>query len=76
MGWSMSSLKMIGWGLPSGSVVKNSPANAGDTGSIPDLGGIEHVSEKIPHALEQLSPCTTTTDSVEPKTHNYWAHVL
>ena len=67
----MSSLKMIGWGLPSGSVVKNSPANAGDTGSSPDLGGIEHVSEKIPHALEQLSPCTTTTDSVEPKTHNY-----
>ena len=25
-------------GFPSGSVVKNLPANAGDTGSIPDLG--------------------------------------
>ena len=26
-------------GFPGGSVVKNPPANAGDTGSIPDLGG-------------------------------------
>ena len=26
---------MIGWGLPDGSVVKNLPANAGDSGSIP-----------------------------------------
>ena len=25
-------------GFPSGSVVKNPPANAGDIGSIPDLG--------------------------------------
>ena len=25
-------------GLPGGSVIKNPPANAGDTGSIPDLG--------------------------------------
>ena len=76
MGWSVSSLKMIGWGLFSGSVVKNSPDNAGDTGSIPDLGEREHVSEKIPHALEQLSPCATTTESVEPKIHNYSAHAL
>ena len=26
-------------GLPGGSVVKNLPVNAGDMGSIPDLGG-------------------------------------
>ena len=26
------------WGFPGGSVVKNPPANAGDMGSIPDLG--------------------------------------
>ena len=26
------------WGLPGGSVVKNLPANAGDTGSVPDPG--------------------------------------
>ena len=27
------------WGFPSGAVVENLPANAGDTGSSPDLGG-------------------------------------
>ena len=42
-------------GLPGGSVVKNLPANAGDTGSSPGPG-------KIPHATEQLSPCATTTE--------------
>ena len=30
--------KKISLGLPGGSVVKNPPANAGDTGSITDLG--------------------------------------
>ena len=40
--------------FPGGTVVKNLPANAGDTGSIP--GG------KIPHAPEQLSLCATTTE--------------
>ena len=28
----------IFWGFPGGTVVKNLPANAGDTGSSPDLG--------------------------------------
>ena len=28
---------MYYWGFPGGSVVKNLPANAGDTGSIPGL---------------------------------------
>ena len=34
-------------------------------------------SRKIPHAVEQLSPCATTTEPVrlEPLSHNYWAHV-
>ena len=27
------------WGFPGGSVVKNAPTSAGDTGSIPGLGG-------------------------------------
>ena len=35
-------------------VVKNLPANAGDTGLSP--------SRKITHATEQLSPCATTTE--------------
>ena len=43
--------------FPDGAVIKNLPANAGDKGSIPSPG-------KIPHAVEQLSPCTTTTELV------------
>ena len=35
-------------------VVKNPPANAGDR--------FEPWSRKIPHAVEQLSPCTMTTE--------------
>ena len=42
--------------LPGGPVVKNPPANAGDTGSIPGPG------TKIPHALGHRSPCATTTE--------------
>ena len=38
-------------------MVKNPPANAGDTGSIPDLG-------RFLHALEQLSLCATTAEPV------------
>ena len=45
-------------GFPGGSAVKNPPVNARDTGSIPDWG------TKIPHATEQLSPCSTTTKPV------------
>ena len=41
--------------FPGGAVVKNPPANAQDTGSIPGPG-------RFPHAAEQLSPCTTTTE--------------
>ena len=42
--------------FPGDPVVKNSPANIGDMGSI--LGP----SMKIPHAIGQLSPCTATTE--------------
>ena len=31
--------KTIFWGFPGGAVVENLPANAGDTGSSPGLGG-------------------------------------
>ena len=44
-------------GFPGGAVVKNPPANAGDTGSSPGPG-------RSPHATEQLSPCTITTKPV------------
>ena len=42
-------------GFPGGAVVKNPPANAGEHGFDPWSG-------KIPHAAEQLSPYTTTTE--------------
>ena len=41
-----------------GPVVKNSPANAGDTGAIPGLG------TTTPHSMGQLSLFTTTTEPV------------
>ena len=45
-------------GFPGGSVVKNSPANAEDMGSIPGFG-------KTPHATkEQLRPWTTAIEPV------------
>ena len=46
--------KNIKGGFPDGLVFMNSPANAGNMGSIPGLG--------IPHAVGQLSLCATTTD--------------
>ena len=45
----------IGRGFPGGAVVKNPPANAGDTGSCPGPG-------RSQCAAEQLSPCATTTE--------------
>ena len=47
--------------FPSGSVVKNLPTNAGDTGSIPGLG------RSLEDAKEQLSPCTTTIETASPR---------
>ena len=41
-------------------MVKNLPGNAGDMGSILDQGS------KIPHAIEQGSPCTATLEPVCP----------
>ena len=41
-------------------MVKNLPANAGDTGSIP--------SGNIPHAKGQLSLCAMVTEAQVPRT--------
>ena len=48
-------------GFPGGPEVKNPPCNGGDPGSIPGLGA------EIPHAGDQPSQCSTTT---EPVSHN------
>ena len=45
-----------------GSVVKNLPPNAGDTGSIPGQG------TKIPHVVGQVSPCAATREACIAKT--------
>ena len=46
--------------FPGGPGIKDAPANAGDTGSIPGLG------TKIPHPLGQLSLIDATTDIPRP----------
>ena len=43
--------------FPRGPLVKNLPCNTGDMGSIPGQG------TRVPHAVEQLSPSTTTRES-------------
>ena len=43
--------------FPGGPAVKSLPAKARDAGSIPGPG------TKIPHAAEQRSSCTTTTEA-------------
>jgi len=43
-------------GFSGGSVLKTLPANAG--------GMVQSLSRNIPHAAEQLSPCTTTMEPV------------
>ena len=53
----VKSLKI--WDFPGAPVVKNLPANAGDTGSNPSPG-------KIPHATEQPSPGATPTEPMCP----------
>ena len=47
---SLSFFKGKTWGFPGDPVMKNSPASAEDTGSIPGPG------TKIPLATKQLSP--------------------
>ena len=46
--------------FPDGTVVKNLPANSRGHRFEPWSG-------KIPHASEQLSPCTTTTEAHAPR---------
>ena len=43
-------IKNFVWGFPGGAVVENLPANAGDTGSSPGLGG-SHMPQLRVHML-------------------------
>ena len=67
--------------FPCGAVVKNPPANAGNTGSSPDPGR-SHMpwsnEARAPqllslrsraHEPQLLSPCATTTEACVPRAH-------
>ena len=53
-------------GFPGGAVVKNLPANAGDTGSRPGPGGSHMQWSNSARVPQLLSPCTTTTEARTP----------
>ena len=56
-------------GFPGGSVLKNLPANAGDTGSIPD-------PRRFQMPWSNLSPCITIAEwayDLDPRNHNHWS---
>ena len=56
------------WGFPGGTVVKNPPANAGDTGSSPGQGR-SHMPRSTKPMGHNYWAC-----ALEPASHNYWAH--
>ena len=58
-------LKSSHKGFPGGSVVKNPPANAGDTGSIPD-----------PERSHMPLHYNCWACALDPGSHSYWACML
>ena len=59
---------MSSWGFPGGAVVENLPANAGDTGSSPGLGGIhmprsDYAREPRLLSLRVWSLCSATREA-------------
>ena len=56
-------------GFPGDAVVENPPANAGDTGSIPDPGR-SHMRRVTKPVCHKYWAC-----ALEPASHNYLAHV-
>ena len=68
-------------GFPGSAVVKNPPANEGDTGSSPGPGRshmLQSNEARVPQLLslhsrarepQLLSPCATTTEARAPRAH-------
>ena len=54
-------------GFPGGTVVKNPPANAGDTGSSPGLGRSHMPRSNWAREPQLLSPRATTTEARTPR---------
>ena len=59
--------KSNGRDFPGGTVVKNPPANVGDTGSSPDPGRSHMPQSNQAHAPQLLSPRPTTAEAREPR---------
>ena len=66
LGLKEATLKSSAWGFPGGSLIQN-PANAGDTGSIPDLGRFTCHGATKPMRHNYCS-C-----ALEPRSHNCWS---
>ena len=72
-------LRNVGLGFPGGTLVKNPPANAGDSGSSPGRGRSHmpwSTKARAPqllslscraHELQLLSPCATATEACVPR---------
>ena len=61
--------KNEGKDFPGGTVVKNPPASAEDTGSIPGRGRSHMLWSKEAPVHHNYWACT-----LEPVSHNYWVH--
>ena len=62
----MANIKKSKWGFPGGAVVKNPPANAGDTGSSPGPGRSHMPQSNQARAPQLLSLRATTTEASAP----------
>ena len=60
-------LKQHPGGFPGGAVVKNPPANAGDTGLSPGPGRSHMTQSNSARAPQLLSPRATTTEAHVPR---------
>ena len=61
--------KMVFWGFPGGAVVGSLPANAGDAGSSPGLGGSHMPRSDWARGPQLLKPMC-----LEPMLHNKRSH--
>ena len=61
--------KMPKRGFPGGAVVKNPPANAGDTGSSPGPGRSHMPQNNLAREPQLLSPCATATEAHTPRAY-------
>ena len=59
--------KIGSWDFPGGAVVKNLPANSGDTGSSPGPGRSHVPQRDKTHVPQLLSPRATTTEARAPR---------